>query len=125
MFPSPRAQRIALRLSLALFTVAAALFAALTSGGAHAAPATPVATATFYGADTTRLVNAIQRVWPQASGPYCGLAAAEALVNYDDEAHGVPMRFTSLADQKTLAAANQRAGASMWATPRQRTPMPA
>lgn len=93
---------------------------------ASAAPAHPAqpayptyGTPTFYGADSTRTVNAIARIWPQRSGNYCGIETALAMVNYDDEVHGAPLRFASTYDQVTVAQANQRAGASMWgyATP--------
>lgn len=113
-----RAQHVAFQLSLTLLTVAGALLVTLWSGLASA-PTAHAATATFYGADTTRTINAINAIWPQYSGPYCGIATAEAAVNYDDEVHGVAMYFRSRTTQNTVAAANQRAGASRWgyATP--------
>ena len=116
-----RAQRLALRLSIALFTLAAALMPTIWNRPApvSAAGSAYAATAIFYGADTARMNASIASVWPQYSGSYCGVATAIAAVNYDDLVHGVAMRFTSRSAQTTLAAANQTKGASRWgyATP--------
>jgi hypothetical protein len=119
-----------------LFAVAAALLSTSWGSVAKAAPLAPsgldssaVAThdtttnaalvATFYGGDTTRTNNAIATIWPQLRGPFCGIATAAAVVNYDDQVHGVGMRFSGRNVQNTIAYANQRAGASRWgyATP--------
>lgn len=116
-----RARRLALRLSIALLTLAAALISALggQSAGVSAAASVYAATPIFYGADTARMNASIASVWPQYSGPYCGIATAIAAVNYDDLVHGVAMRFTSRTAQTTVASANQTKGASRWgyATP--------
>lgn len=114
------AQRVALRLSAALLYLVGSFLVTAWRGGSLAAPAVqavPTATAAFYGADTTRTNNAIRAIWPQQRGPYCGIATSMAVVNYDDEAHGVAMRFTSRADQYTVAARNQTSGASQWGYP--------
>lgn len=116
-----RARRLALRLSIALFTLAAALIPMLGSQPTpvSAAGSVYMATPIFYGADTARMNASIASVWPQYSGPYCGIATAIAAVNYDDLVHGVAMRFTSRTAQTTVASANQTKGASRWgyATP--------
>lgn len=131
------AQRLGFRLALMLCAVAAALLSTAWGGVAHAAPGAHAGadrsaaisapstdphtafSATFYGADTTRTNNAIASIWPQYYGPYCGIVAAEAAVNYDDEVHGVGMYFGGRGAQTGVASANQRAGASRWgyATP--------
>jgi len=123
--PYQRAQRLAFKLSLVLFVVAASLLA--TGWGAFFNSTVPTAAAaaavapspTFYGGDTTRMNAAIQHIWPQATGPYCGVETAEAAVNYNDQVQGVALRFTSTTDQQTVATANQTSGASQWghATP--------
>lgn len=129
-----RAQRLAFHLALVAFAITGALLsalwggfapgaqasAALSAADANIAPNTPAALyATFYGGDTTRTNNAIASIWPQYSGPYCGIVAAEAAVNYDDEVHGVGMYFGGRGAQAGVASANQRSGASRWgyATP--------
>lgn len=116
-----RARRLALRLSIALLTLAAALIPALggQSAGVSAADSVYAATPIFYGADTARMNASIASVWPQYSGPYCGIATAIAAVNYNDLVHGVAIRFTSRTAQTTVASANQTKGASRWgyATP--------
>lgn len=115
-----RAQRLAFHLSLALFAVAAALLSTSRGGIAQAAPATQshaALVATFYGADTARTNNAIATIWPQLRGPFCGIATAAASVNYDDQVHGVGLRFVGRNVQNTIAANNQRAGASRWGFP--------
>lgn len=116
-----RARRLALRLSIALLTLAAALISALggQSAGVSAADSVYAATPIFYGADTARMNASIASVWPQYSGPYCGIATAIAAVNYNDLVHGVAIRFTSRTAQTTVASANQTKGASRWgyATP--------
>lgn len=135
-----RAQRLAFDLSLVVLAIAGALFATLWGSVTSAAPSVPVIqsgppfsaasvpgivttipaiTATFYGADTTRTNTAIASIWPQYNGAFCGIETAEALVNYDDEVHGVGMRFSGRGAQSSIASANQRSGASRWgvATP--------
>lgn len=116
-----RAQRAAWRLSFALLGAAGVLFAATSATPASAASNTSAtaATATFYGVDGTRMLNAINAIWPQHNGAYCGIATAEAAVNYDDEVHGVAMHFSSTSNQVSVASANQTSGASQWghATP--------
>ncbi len=115
------AQRVALRLAAVLLCLASSLLVSAWHDGANpalAAQAAPAATATFYGADTTRTINAIRSIWPQARGPFCGIETSAAAINYDDEVHGVAMRFTSTAAQNTIAARNQTAGASQWGYPR-------
>ncbi|HEX8728363.1 MAG TPA: hypothetical protein VF739_07070 [Ktedonobacterales bacterium] len=132
------AQRLALDLSLALLLVAGAIltssrggaagfssvaFASSAASGGVSSPSdgahSTVPAAVFYGADTARTNAAIASIWPQYSGPYCGIVSAEAAVNYDDEVHGVGMRFSGRGAQSSVAAANQRSGASRWgyATP--------
>jgi hypothetical protein len=117
------AQRVAFKLALALLVVAGSLVATVWAGvySAPGAPAIARASANpiFYGADTTKMVNAIQHIWPQNSGAYCGIETAEAAVNYDDEVHGVAMVFTSTSNQVTVSNTNQASGASQWgyATP--------
>lgn len=112
-------QRAALRLSLVLFSVMGGLLCAVWLGLPAALPRAEAGTGTFYGGDTTKMVNAIQHIWPQNSGAYCGIETAEAAVNYDDEVHNVGMYFTSTKNQVTVANANQTSGASQWghATP--------
>ena len=116
-----RAQQLALRLSIALLVLAAALMSSLGSQPPRASAAGSIYAATpiFYGADTARMNASIAAVWPQYSGPYCGIATAIAAVNYNDLVHGVAMRFKSRSAQTTIAAANQTKGASRWgyATP--------
>lgn len=114
-----RVQRAALRLSVALLTVMGGLLSSMWLGIPGALPRADAGTGTFYGADTTRMLNAIRYIWPQRSGAFCGVETAEAAVNYDDEAHGVAMRFTSTSNQVTVAQANQTSGRSQWgyATP--------
>lgn len=112
-------QRAALRLSVVLLTVMGALVGSIWLGGVSGTPRALAGTGTFYGADTTRMLNAIQPIWPQRSGAYCGIETAEAAVNYDDEVHGVARLYTSTTNQVTLARANQTTGRSQWgyATP--------
>lgn len=115
-----RIQRAALRLSVVLLTVMGGLISSVWLGlPGTTVPRADAGTGTFYGADTTRTINAIRNIWPQRSGPYCGIETAEAAVNYDDEVHNVAMRFTSTANQVTVARANQTSGKSQWgyATP--------
>lgn len=109
-----RQQYLALRLSLALGVFSALLVASLWHGGPMGAPVAQAASGTFYGADTTRTNTAIRNIWPQLSGAHCGIATAAAMVNYDDLAHGVGLRFTSRTDQQRIAQANQTKGASQW-----------
>jgi hypothetical protein len=114
--PITYTQRGALRVSVVLLIVAGALLATAWHSGAGLAPTVRTASAnpgalTFYGADTTMTINAIKYIWPQA-GPYCGIETAEAALNYDDEVHGLGMRFRSTADHKTVAKNNQTSGAS-------------
>ena len=113
-----RAQRLAWRLSLVALMAAGALLSTAGSSFIRAAASTAV-TAIFYGADTARTTNAIASIWPQYSGPYCGIETSEAAVNYDDLVHGVKMRFSGRSAQSSVASANQRSGASRWgyATP--------
>lgn len=112
-------QRAALRLSLVLLSVMAGLVCSVWLGLPDALPRVEAGTGTFYGGDTTKMVNAIQHIWPQNSGAYCGIETAEAAVNYDDEVHNVAMYFTSTKNQVTVANANQNSGESQWghATP--------
>lgn len=110
-------QRVALRLSVVLMVVAGALLATAWHGGVGWAPTAHAGAGTFYGADSTRTINAIRYIWPQASGPYCGIETAEAAVNYNDQVRGVGLRFRSTADQKTVARNNQLSGASQWGYP--------
>jgi hypothetical protein len=121
------AQRMALRLSAVLLLLASAMLVTAwrqdsRESDADAAAAAPAAVATFYGADTTWTNNAIKAIWPQRSGPYCGIAAALALVNYDDASRGLALRFTSASAQSTVAAQNQTAGASQWGYPTPKSP---
>jgi len=121
-----RLQLAALRLSIVLLTVMGGLVGLIWL---RAAPHVEAGAGTFYGTDTTMTINAMRNTWPQGNGAYCGIATAEAAVNYDDEVHSVPMpfikihspamRFTSTADQVTVAKANQTSGKSQWgnATP--------
>lgn len=115
------AQRLALHLALALLALGSAIVsaAAAAAPSAGAEPIRPAAVATFYGADSARMNTAIGSIWPQYNGAFCGLVAAEAAVNYDDEVHGVPLRFSGRGAQSAVAAANQHSGASRWgfATP--------
>lgn len=114
-----RVQRLAFRVSLVLLTVTAALLSMSWGKLTSPIPTSQAATAAFYGADTARTIKAISSVWPQYSGPYCGIATSLAAVNYNDLVHGVAMRFTSRAAQTAVASANQRSGKSRWgyATP--------
>lgn len=136
-----RAQRLAFHLSLVGFSVAGGLLATAWAGSSVGmtapattpatrattpntpnAPTAPAATAaytTFYGGDSARTNNAIASVWPQYNGAYCGVETAIAMVNYDDQVHGVGMRFGGRGAQSNVAYANQRSGASRWgyATP--------
>lgn len=116
-----RAQRLAFQLSLVFFLVAGALLATFWSGSAGVLPVARASggTANFYGADTGRTLNAIASIWPQYNGAYCGIETAEAVVNYDDEVHGVRMAFGGRGAQGTVASANRASGASRWgfATP--------
>jgi hypothetical protein len=120
----PRLQRAATHLALALLVVAAWVFVValmresaplfLTGSGC------PSCTGTFYGANTTLTIGAIQHIWPQGATANCGVDTAEAVVNYADELAGVPMRFTDTQDMLEVDQANQStATASQWghATP--------
>lgn len=115
-------QRVALRVSVLLLVVTGALLATAWHAGtglmptAQSAQANPGA-GTFYGADSTKTINAIKYIWPQAPGPYCGIETAEATVNYNDQVRGLGMRFRTTADQKTVARNNQTSGASQWGHP--------
>ncbi len=111
------AQRSALRLSVVLLVVAGALLATAWHGSVGWAPTAQAGAGTFYGADSTRTINAIRYIGPQASGAYCGIETAEAAVNYNDQVRGLAMRFRSTADQKTVAHNNQLSGASQWGYP--------
>lgn len=113
-----RLQQAALRLSVVLLTVMGGLVGLIWLG-LGAAQRAEAGAGTFYGADTTRTVNAIRYIWPQRTGAYCGIETAEAAVNYDDEVHNVAMRFNSTTNQLTVARANQTSGKSQWgyATP--------
>jgi hypothetical protein len=106
-------------LRLALVALAVSLGVALALGSCRASTAYADSTPTFYGADTTKMVNAIQNIWPQGTGNYCGIETAEAATNYADEDEGVAMYFTSTNDQYAVANTNQSSGASQWgyATP--------
>jgi hypothetical protein len=119
VFPMTYAQRVALRVCVLLLVVAGALLAMVWHGGAGLAPAAAgnQTAVTFYGADTTKTVNAIKYIWPQA-GPTCGIESTEAAVNYNDEVRGLGMRFRSTADQKAVAKNNQTSGASQWGYPK-------
>src|SRR5258707_14698037 len=67
-------QRVAFKLALALLVVAGSLVATVWAGmySAPGAPAIARASAnpSFYGADTTKMVNAIQHIWLHNSGAY-------------------------------------------------------
>jgi hypothetical protein len=99
-----RAQRLALRLSLALFLVAGCIIGiALQRGaiGPQAAAACATCTGTYYGASDALVTEAIQNIWPQTSN-YCGVETALGAVNYADLWRGLPMRFTSGRDQYSV-----------------------
>lgn len=114
-----QAQHLAFRISLVLLTLAAAYLTMSWGRLTNPILSTQAATAVFYGADTARTNSAIASIWPQYSGPYCGIATALAAVNYNDLVHGQAKRFTTRSAQTTVAAANQRSGKSRWgyATP--------
>jgi hypothetical protein len=113
-----RAERLALALSFVALTITGMLLTAGRTGSVPSAGATALS-ATFYGANTTLMNRAIGSIWPQYTGAYCGIAAVEAQVNYDDEVRGVSMYFGGRSVQSRVAAANQRYGQSRWghATP--------
>lgn len=69
----------------------------------------------FYGADTTKMNNAVANIWPQLQGPYCGIASAMAMTNYADEDAGQGLRFTSQSQQNNVVSDNHSSGAaSQW-----------
>ncbi len=118
-------QRAAIRVSIALLAVSASFVMAAISRGPGAAPISLASgcntcTGTFYGANTTLTVNAIQNIWPQGNTNNCGVETAEAVTNYADELAGVSMRFTSTQDMSQVNQDNQNSSAaSQWgyATP--------
>src|SRR5262249_53775735 len=119
-------QRLAFKLALALFVVTGSLLAIGWRGHAGqlaALPPTrvPVPPA-FFGVDSTLMAAAVQNIWPQHSGPYCGVETALAAVNFDDAVQGRPMRFTSTGAQLTVAGANQSTGKSHWGYAKPTTP---
>lgn len=117
-----RYQRAAVKLSLVLLVIAGSLLSTFVFNDTRLA--VPVAHASytcgqgcppFYGGDSTLMNNATANIWPQGSGPYCGVENAQALVNYDDELAGVGMHFASQNDQYTTASNNYAASArSQW-----------
>jgi hypothetical protein len=111
------ARHIALQLAVMVLAISAGLGFWLVP--AHGATAYAKGTPTFYGADTTKTVDAIQNIWPQGSGNYCGIETAEGAANYAEEDEGAAMSFTSTSNQYTVANTNQTSGASQWgyATP--------
>jgi hypothetical protein len=111
-----RYQHMALHSSLALLFAAGSLMAFTWSRG-HSAAAntiTPHAVSYYYGTNGTKMAAAVQNIWPQQVGPYCAVATAMGVVNYIDEEDHVKLRFTSRNDQKTIATADQKSGASQW-----------
>lgn len=111
-----RYQRLALRLALVLFVASGAILTTAGRQGPLAAPrAFACCTGTFYGGNTTLVNNATQNVWPQGSGPYCGIETAIAITNYVDQVDGVAMDFTSSSSQYTVASNNNSSSAeSQW-----------
>jgi hypothetical protein len=58
---------------------------------------------------------ATQNVWPQSSGPYCGIETDIAITNYDDQDDGLGLRFTSSSSQTSVASDNQSSSTqSIW-----------
>src|SRR5262249_35651509 len=116
------AQRMAFKLALALFLVTGSLLAVGWRGFLGTpgpmpprGPMPPQAIPSdYYGVYEARMDLAIQHIWPQHSGPYCGVATALAAVNFTDHTQGFAMRFTSRSAQTTVATANQSAGKSNW-----------
>lgn len=115
-----RRRLAALRLALALLVVSAALWLGMPQQAAQARHRRVIhhtshhALTYYYGANTTKTAAAITKIWPQMGGAYCGISTAMAMVNYYDETHNLPMRFTSRNDQAAIAMANQTSGASQW-----------
>lgn len=99
-----------------LFVIAGGVIVTAGSQGPAAAPrALACCAGTFYGGDTTKVNNATQNVWPQASGPYCGIETAIAITNYVDEVDGVAMFFTVNSAQDAVASSNNNTSAeSQW-----------
>lgn len=117
-----RSQRACVRLSIALLMVSGYYIAiALGPGGTPQTQAScSTCTGAFYGADTTRTINAIQHIWPQGNTNNCGVETAEAVVNYADAVTGRALRFTSTSNMYQVNQSNQSsAAASQWgyATP--------
>jgi hypothetical protein len=116
-----RARGPALRLAIALVAVVAALWVTLPQQTAFARRHHVYRPPRIYysGVDTGLLASAIAPIWPQLDGPYCGIATAMAMVNFEDELRHQPLRFTSRDGQSAIATANQSAGESQWghATP--------
>jgi hypothetical protein len=116
-----RARGPALRMAISLLVVVAALWVTLPGQTAFARHGHVYRPPQVYysGVDTGLLAGEIAPIWPQLDGPYCGIATAMAMVNFDDELRHQPLRFTSRDDQSTIATANQTAGKSRWgyATP--------
>jgi hypothetical protein len=78
-------------------------------------PTASAGTGTFYGADTTKMNNAVAGIWPQLNGPYCGIASAMAIANYGDQDAGQALTFTSQSQQNTVVSDNQSIyAASQW-----------
>jgi hypothetical protein len=112
-----RARRPALRLAVALLVVVAALWLSLpqqTASARHRRTTHHKVVTYYSGVDSRLMAAAIKPIWPQLSGPYCGISTAMAMVNYADELRHQPLRFTSRNAQATVAAANQTAGESQW-----------
>jgi hypothetical protein len=109
-------RRLAFTLALALVVVTGSLLAVGWRGFLGTKGPIPPQTmpSTFYGVDAARMDLSVQNIWPQHSGPYCGVATALAAVNFDDHTQGFNMRFTSRSAQITVARANQSAGKSHW-----------
>lgn len=106
-----RSQRLAFRLSVVFLVLTGMLWTMTT----HGVPTAQAATGTtFYGVNATLMNNAIAKIWPQKTGPYCGIATAMGLANYLAEQSGAAMPFTSQTEQVTVARANEQAGASQW-----------
>jgi hypothetical protein len=109
---------VAARLAIALFAVSASIAGALFIRG----PASPQAGAScngcsgaFYGVDETKVVTAIQNIWPQGNTNNCGVETALAAVNFADEVAGQPLRFASTQNMFQVNSALQSTtAASAW-----------
>jgi hypothetical protein len=118
-----RHQAAALRLTLALLAVSATfLVIALIRGPAASVPvAHACCSGSFYGADTTKTINAVTPIFPEYTpGCNCGVETAMAITNYADEVQGWSLNFTHQSDQTTVDTFNdQTTSESQWgyATP--------